>query len=237
MRKIEKRAEPVELTGWRAANQAAPGGGGINFGYDQLRQSPAVVNRLMDSLLAEQGGLCAYTGRRIDRDSSHVEHLVAQSHCERGQDVAYDNMVACWPQPNGPRGQYGAHPKEDWPAPGQEAQFVSPLSTGCEARFQFTQRGEIKTADAAAAETVKRLKLDHHLLTALRRAEIDSVLGATRNLPIKRARSRLRAIEAAEATVNAGGNTILDPYCFALKQALRKYIRSLEMIRQGKAQG
>ncbi|MCC7300982.1 MAG: TIGR02646 family protein [Verrucomicrobia bacterium] len=238
MRRIEKRAEPQELTQWRAANQADPGGGGINYGYALLRQSSAVVNRLVDSLLAEQGGLCAYTGRRIDRDSTHVEHLRPQTpwKAHRGLDVTYSNLVGCWPQPNGPRGQYGAHPKEDWPAPGQEAHFVSPLSNGCEARFIFNQRGEIKTTDAAAAETVRRLKLDHHLLTALRRAEIDSVLGATRNLPLKRARSRLRSIEEAEATVNTGGNAILDPYCFALKQALQKHIRSLEIIGQTKAQ-
>lgn len=237
MRKIEKRAEPVELTQWRAANQADPDGGGINYGYAMLRQAPAVVARLVDSLLAEQGGLCAYTGRRIGRDSAHVEHLLPQTpwKAQRGLDVAYSNMVGCWPQPNGQRGQYGAHPKEDWPAPGQEAQFISPLSNGCEARFIFNQRGEIKPAnpaDQAAAKTIGKLKLDHKLLTALRRREIESVLGTMRSLSLKEARQRFRSIEAAEATLADGADVQLDPYCFALKQALAHHIKAGERIKK-----
>jgi uncharacterized protein (TIGR02646 family) len=237
MRKIEKRAEPGELTQWRSANQADPGGGGINFGYDQLRQSPAVVNRLMDSLLAEQGGLCAYTGRRVECGSSHIEHLLPQTpwKAQRGLDVTYSNMVACWPQPNGPRGQYGAHPKEDWPAPGEEAQFVSPLSNGCEARFQFNQRGEImpsSPADNAAAKTIEKLKLDHKLLTALRRSEIESVLGTMRGLSLKAARQRLKGIEEAEKALNGGADVLLDPFCFALKKALARFIKAGERIQK-----
>jgi uncharacterized protein (TIGR02646 family) len=234
MRKIEKRIEPAELREWRAAHQADPAGGGINFGYNALRQSPAVTTKFLDSLLAEQGGLCAYTGRRIDRESAHVEHLIPQTHCGRGQDVAYDNLVACWPQPNGPHGQYGAHAKGSWPGPAEAALFVSPLSIGCETRFVFNQRGEIRTAsptDPAAARTIAKLNLAHKLLTALRGREIEGVLGTMRGLPLKEARKRSRGIENAEADLNRGANLQLDPYCFALKQALRKHIRALERIK------
>ncbi len=237
MRKIEKRNEPAELTRWRAAHQADPDGGGINYGYDALRQSPPVVARLLESLIAEQGGLCAYTGRRIDRDSTHVEHLRPQTpwKAQRGLDVTYSNMVGCWPQSNGPRGQYGAHPKEDWPAPGEEALFVSPLSSGCEARFVFNQRGEIKPAnpaDQAAATTIGKLKLDHKLLTALRGREIESVLGTMRSLSLKEARQRLRSIQVAEAALTDGADVPLDPYCFALKQALMRFIKAGERIQK-----
>ena len=237
MRKIEKRAEPPELTQWRAAHQVDPGGRGINYGYDALRQSSAVADQLLESLLAEQGGLCAYTGRRIDRASAHVEHLRPQTpwRAHRGLDVTYSNMVACWPKPNGPRGQYGAHPKEDWPTPGEEALFVSPLSDRCETRFVFNQRGEIKSADAtdrAAVATIKRLKLDHKLLTALRGREIESVLGTTRRLALKEARKRLRTIEDSEAALDGGANVLLDPYCFALKQSLRRFIKAGERIQK-----
>ncbi len=237
MRKIEKRQEPAELTQWRAAHQADPSGGGINYGYDALRQSPTVVDSLVDSLLAEQGGLCAYTGRRIHRDSTHVEHLRPQTpwQAHRGLDVAYSNMVGCWPQPNGPRGLYGAHPKEDWPAPGEEAQFVFPLSNGCEDRFHFNQRGEIKPAkpnDQAAVTTISRLKLDHKLLTALRGREIEAVLGTMRSLSLKEARQRLRGIQEAEEALNRGANVALDPYCFALKRALERFIKAGERIRK-----
>ncbi len=227
MRKIEKREEPAELREWRAAHQADPAGGGINYGYDALRQSPDVAGLLLKSLLAEQGGLCAYTGRRIDVGSAHVEHLRPQAHCARGQDVTYNNMVACWPQPNGPCGQYGAHAKGNWPSPAEAATFISPLSNGCEARFVFNQRGEIKLADpadSAADKTIKKLKLDHKLLTALRGREIESVLGTMRSLSLKEARKRLRSIQQAEATLNGGANVPLDPYRFALKQVLERFI-------------
>jgi len=235
MRKIEKRPEPAELSRWRAANQADAAGAGINFGYDALRQASAVTARLLDSLLAEQGGLCAYTGRRIDHGSAHVEHLIPQAHCARGEDVAYHNMVACWPQPNGPHGEFGAHVKGSWPNRQQTALFVSPLSNGCEARFAFNQRGEVKAAtpgDRAAKETIKRLSLDHKLLTALRAREIESVLGAQRNLRLKLARVRLRQIQEAEAALNTGSSVVLDPYCFALKQALARFIKAAERIRR-----
>lgn len=235
MRKIEKRNEPAELTQWRAAHQADPAGDGINFGYDAIRQSPNVVNCLLDSLLAEQGGLCAYTGRRIGRDSAHVEHLIPQAHCGRGQDVAYGNMAACWPQPNGPHGQYGAHAKGGWPSPAGAAMFVSPLSNNCEARFGFNQRGEIKPAnpaDQAAAATIEKLKLDHKLLTALRGREIESVLGTMRSLTLKEARQRLRSIQEAEAVLTGGAEVALDPYCFALQQALAHFIKAGERIRK-----
>jgi uncharacterized protein (TIGR02646 family) len=235
MRKIEKRTEPVELRQWRAANQPDARGGGINYGYDLLRKSPAVVDRLMESLLTEQGGLCAYTGRRIGRTSAHVEHLVAQTHCERGQDVSYDNMVACWPEPNAPRGQDGAHPKADWPAPAEAAQFVSPLNPGCEARFQFNHRGEIKPSDPrdnAAAMTIKKLRLDHKLLAALRRSQIESVLGKRRDLKPKAARQRLKLLQQAEEDLTNGVDVQLDPYSFALKQALSRHLKACERIRK-----
>ena len=235
MRKIEKRNEPQALTQWRAAHQADPAEGGINYGYDELRQSPDVADGLMDSLLDEQGWLCAYTGRRVDKESAHIEHIVAQTHCERGQDVAYSNMVACWPQPNGPHGQYGAHEKGSWPSPAEAALFVSPLTEGCEARFIFNQHGEISAAhpaDAAAVTTIGKLKLDHKLLTALRRSEIDSVLGKTRNLTLKDARRRLNGLQNDEAELNGGGSVQLNPYCFALKQALERFIRAGERIKK-----
>ncbi len=237
MRSIEKRNEPQALTQWRAANQADPDGGGINFGYELLRQSPAVSDRLMDSLLAEQGRLCAYTGRRIDHTSAHIEHILPQTpwKAQRGLDVTYSNMVACWPQPNGPRGHFGAHAKDAWPAPGQEAQLVSPLRNDCEARFQFNQRGEVRPsdpADKAVAVTIEKLKLDHKLLTALRRSEIDSVLGAMRGLSLKAARQRLKGIEEAEKALADGADVPLDPYCFALKQALSHFIRAGESIQR-----
>ncbi|WP_322156062.1 retron system putative HNH endonuclease [Paratractidigestivibacter sp.] len=69
----------------------------------ELRSTPSAVvcwgevrnqRPIREALCREQGGLCAYCMRRIDPDSSHVEHIIPQSACEPGQDVAYDNMLA-----------------------------------------------------------------------------------------------------------------------------------------------
>lgn len=232
MRTIRKRQEPKELTEWRAANQTDPEGTGINFGYDALRQNEAAIGAVMSALLTEQGSICAYTGRRISMDAAHTEHLLPQAHCERGEDVTYDNLVAYWPAPNGPRCPYGAHEKDDWPSRDRLPLFVSPLN--CGERFRFNQRGEITADDGdhAAKMTVIKLKLDHKLLTAMRRSEIDGLLGKTRSLSLNDARTRLKSIEAAEAALDSGSAIALEPFCFALKQALRKHIAALERIKR-----
>lgn len=235
MRTIRKRQEPKELTEWTAANQAEPDVTGINFDYDALRQNDEAINAVLNALLAEQGQLCAYTGRRISPAAAHIEHLLPQALCERGYDVAYHNLIACWPAPNTPRCPYGAHAKDDWPSPEEMPQFVSPLSSGCGGRFHFNQRGEITHAsddDAAAKMTIAKLRLDHKSLTAMRQSDIDGVLGKTRTLSLKDARTRLKSIEDAEAQLDSGAAIALEPFCFALKQALQKYITALERIKK-----
>ncbi len=84
----------------------------------------------------------------------------------------------------------------------------------------------------SVARRPEKLKLDHKLLTALRGREIESVLGTMRALSLKEARTRLRGIQNAEAAVNGGANVHLDPYCFALKQALARFIKAGERIKK-----
>ena len=228
MRKIDKKSEPVEHRTWRSKFQ-----GDINYGYNLMDRDHRKL--VKGKLLEEQGNICAYTGRAITQDSSHIEHLLPQTpwKAKRGTDVKYRNMVACWPVPgHKPEPTYGARYKDDWPKPGQESLFVSPLTAGCESRFKFNYRGEVATLpqDKAAAETVKKIGLDEPLLTDLRKIEIVSLLGKDRSLKLDDARLRLREMEESEAQLKTGANVQLRPYCFALKQALRRHIRTLEMI-------
>jgi hypothetical protein len=112
---------------------------------------------------------------------------------------------------------------------------VSPRSAGCERRFTFSLRGKISAAghDEAAAETIKRLGLDNRRLEALRNEAIDATLnrkgGNPTLLDLASARRRLASLEDAES---AGSK--LEPFSFALKQALRKHIQRLESIRASK---
>jgi uncharacterized protein (TIGR02646 family) len=229
MRTIDKRSEPGDHTEWRAANQ-----GDVNYGYDLM--GAKLRETVKESLLKEQGWICAYTGRAINMDTSHIEHLLPQKSwkAQRGLDVDYNNMVACWPEPgHKPEPEYGARFKANWPMPGEESLFVSPLSPGCEGRFSFNFRGEIKPrqGDTAAAETIKKLGLDKALLKALRHSEIVGVLGKNRSMKLKDAKARLKMLEDAETDLRQGTDVYLNPYCFALKQELKRHIRTLETIR------
>ena len=209
----------------------------INYGYRLIPGE--LLGEIKNALIAEQRGLCAYTGIGINAARSHIEHLLPQKHCHRGQeDVDYRNMVACYPAPNSGHVPFGAHLKADWPSRAEQRLFVSPRSAGCERRFMFNIRGEISVAenDEAARETVKRLGLDSRGLVDLRRAAINATLewyGRKQPLlDLPSARKRLTRLEDAE---NEGGQ--LEPFCFALKQALRKHIKRLESIRESKRQG
>jgi uncharacterized protein (TIGR02646 family) len=220
MRAISPRPEPIAFTNWRAASQ-----NDINYDYDLM---PGELRaEIKDALIADQGGLCAYTGIAIDASRSHIEHLLPQAHCRRGiEDVRYDNMVACYPEPGHGHVPFGAIRKGNWPSPAERPLFVSPRSDGCESRFSFNIRGKISVADddKAAGETVRRLGLDHPRLEALRKEAIDATL---HRLDLPSARKRLTGLLRAE---EAGGR--LEPFCFALKQALRKYIVLLESIKK-----
>jgi uncharacterized protein (TIGR02646 family) len=231
MRQINKGAEPAELTQWKARNRSLP-----NYCYASL----TAVHRLTlrTALVAEQRGLCAYTGRRIDVDTCHVEHLRPQAHCGRGEDVDYRNLVAGVPAPNAPKLQYGAHPKGAWPKVADEHLFISPLSVGCAARFSFRLNGEVEpanTADAAAAETIGRLGLNAQPLVQLRKAAIEATLQIRGRGPasigVAVARRRLYDLERAEQQVGT-----LEPYSFVLVQALERQIQRIEKIRENRGQ-
>ncbi|KAI95728.1 hypothetical protein T281_03840 [Rhodomicrobium udaipurense JA643] len=229
MRQINKGAEPGELTQWKAQNRALP-----NYCYTSLAAAHRLAVRT--ALVTEQRGLCAYTGRRIDVENCHIEHLRPQAHCGIGEDVDYRNLVAGVPAPNTPQLPYGAHKKADWPAVADEHLFVSPLSGGCAARFSFRLNGEVEAADSAdnaAVETIARLGLNDEALVQLRKAAIAATLQIRGRGPasigIADARRRLRDLERAEQQAGA-----LEPYSFVLVQALERQIRRIEKIREAR---
>jgi uncharacterized protein (TIGR02646 family) len=206
-----------------------------------------VLKAVEDGLLAEQGGICAYTGHRIaikpanphiggSRDVNfHIEHLMPQDHNIYGQDTDYQNLVACWPQPNcGFEPAYGAKKKGNWPSPKEIELFLSPLRPDCSARFYFTQLGEIKPAnpsDRAAEVTIEKLGLQHDTLKELRKAAIRGALNPRScQIKLSEAKKLLTKMEQATELLNKGMATTLMPFCFAIEPALRREIRKLEGI-------
>lgn len=231
MRTIQKSRPPDKLVEWIATYRTDP-----EFGYDMMRRFPEVTASVTSSLLAEQGGLCAYTGMPINEERCHIEHMLPQCYSPtgqrepqgaeeescRGRDVDYQNMVACYPRPNHhSQIPYGAHEKGNWPSPAEEDRFVKPTQDDCEARFLFDRRGRISTppGDERAAETCQRLRLDHKALTQLRKDAIEGV----RN-PKKKQFLTKRQLERALARLEAESDR-LSSYCFSTKQGLAQLIR------------
>lgn len=229
MRWIQKNNEPRPLVEWRNRYRKD-----VNFGYSLMRGDHEVVNAINNSLLMEQGNLCAYTGQRIRYGSFHIEHLKAQAHCQNGEDVDYKNIVACFPGPNYPEKlEYGARKKSDWPPPNEWHLFLSPLERSCETRLSFNLRGEIQAndGDETAKQTIQRLGLDHQELTALRREAIRGAIesGPKGKLRLSEAKKRLQLLEQASGDE-------LEPFCFVLIHALKKHIRRLEHIIESQRQ-
>jgi uncharacterized protein (TIGR02646 family) len=241
MRWIKKNNEPRELIQWRVSNA-----NDINFGYDLMRQDKDVTKAVTESLVKEQGWLCAYSGIRIkgyeevevngtkyDRCDCHIDHVKAQTYCGFEETVSYTNMVASYPGPNAKhKTPFGGEQKGNWPnyKIGEQALFVSPLDQSCKNRFLFNLKGEIKhkSGDTAAETTIVKLGLNDDELKKLRKGAIQGTLGLKNNLPIKDARNRLRKLQSQ----NEG---ILEPFCFVLVQALEKHIERLEYIAASKS--
>ncbi len=240
MRTIKKRRAPNALLRWRDPRLAQSRSEGMECTYEEMRKEPAVLKAVEEGLFQEQGGLCAYTGTKLEMEARvggvdfHLEHLIPQTHCGYGQDAAYDNLVACWPRPNCEfEPMYGARKKGDWPSPAERHLFISPLDLSCSARFSFNRRGEISaaTGDKAAETTIEKLGLQDPTLTALRANAIRGVLApSTRQIKLNQARKLLSVMEADAAKLDRGESVRLQPYCFAIQQALVREIRKLEGI-------
>ena len=178
MRQIQKGNECKALSRWRKDNASVP----QNLVYGKGGFPSAEV---LAALLTEQGDLCAYTLKRIGPTSAHIEHLKPRTECRKEdeqrevekstscrEDVAWNNMVACFPAPNAPKPTYGAVFKDGWwPSVGASG-FVSPLGLNCEGRFHFELSGAMKPTDptdAAAEQTIGKIGLNDSRLQELRR--------------------------------------------------------------------
>jgi uncharacterized protein (TIGR02646 family) len=215
MRRIRKTHPPASLRNWITTNRELP-----NFNFDAL--PVAVKADLKKQLISEQGFICAYTGREIQDNGSHIEHLKPQNQCTVGEDVNYRNVVACFPVDGGDVSYgYGAAVKAGW---WDADLFLSPLDEDCARRFSFTWQGKVRAnpkTHLAADTTIRRLGLNKHALVSLRRSAIRGFFGFGKNqqpitIPIAR---QLRTDLAQRRPPEQ-----LRPFCFVFEQLLPKYI-------------
>ena len=118
---------------------------------------------VLDSLLVEQGHLCAYCSRRIDGMTAHVEHYVPQSAGSGGDDpdsVSYVNLLAvCDGFEGNAAGQTCDRARGDAPL------TVNPLRGETLGSIRFAHDGTIRADDDAVCRDLDRtLNLNQRLL-------------------------------------------------------------------------
>lgn len=218
MRKIIKSNQPAALAKWRKKVAGTEW-----FNYDSMKQEFGLREAVVKSLLKEQGGLCAYTGIKVDATTCHIEHVKAQTHCTKGdgEDVDYNNMVACYPKPN-TACLFGAVRKASWPTPTEAGEFISPLQTGCERKFHFNYDGTVKARNSEPArQTIEHLGLNEKQLKDYRRQAIRGTLNKHNGQLLD-----LASAKAALATLEKQ-KTELDPFIFVVVDALKNHISTI----------
>jgi uncharacterized protein (TIGR02646 family) len=185
MRCIVKGIAPASYDAWKAqANKD------WTPSYDTL---PNPQKRdLHEALLAEQGHVCCYCGRRINVMDSHIEHFRPREHYPE-LELEFSNLHAsCLRATTVRQSLHCGHAKG---SAFDEALHISPLSEDCEDRFTYTLDGSTITADsrdAAAPYMIDLLRLNVPFLRT-RRAE--ALIGAFDNAFIADAtNAELRAL-------------------------------------------
>jgi uncharacterized protein (TIGR02646 family) len=236
MKHIEKGNEPIEFTHWKERVND-PENVGWRPSWDKFQNPEKSV--VHHSLMNEQGYICCYCMQRIDRASSHFEHikpreLSTQQNNEK-EKLDYTNILASCGRDDGKPENMQEHcgqlrgRKGNWYNP---ALFVSPLNPECENRFRFYDDGKIRPAiddDEGAKRTIENLGLSHTLLEKNRRVVIEE---AIRDLQI------LSDDEIAQRYyeyTNRGAEGKFKEYCVAVQQSFKRQISS-EILAQGNEQ-
>jgi uncharacterized protein (TIGR02646 family) len=228
MKRIRKTHPPKKLLMWIKIQTDKE----LECNYSVLQGKPEHVV-LKQKLLSEQGYICAYTGIKIDKDSSHIEHLKTQtksiSEDKEYETVDYYNMVACFPK-NGGDDSYGYGAPLNEGKSWKEGEMISPCQEDCERRFSYGWEGKMSPVsenDNTAKATIARLGLDSEGLRKKRHSAIKAFFGFSRNprikeLKLKEAEILLRVIGSKDSSGK------YKEFCFVFEQLLPKYIRDFD---------
>lgn len=174
MKHIIKNSIPPELLDWQSKN------GYYKVGHPKWKSiSSALREIIRESMRNEQGYICCYCERYLQKDDYHIEHIKPKGDKSPYKHLLaeYDNML-CSCQAEGLKGDplHCGMGKAGWYDP---VNYISPLDPECEGRFKYTFNGHIEPADptdAGAVMTIDQLKLYLPKLKALREATIEPFL-------------------------------------------------------------
>lgn len=212
MKYIVKGDEPNELAAFKVSDDP-------NWIPEYAALPGAKKRAVHSALLSEQGQICCYCMRRIDQNSSHIEHWQPRSVPPAELALEYTNMLASCQRelrPGEPR-RCGSL-KDNWYDP---EQMVAPLDRACEERFRFPADGNIRPAvdnDSAADETIRRLGLCLPVAVASRREAIGAIIDDLDDL----SSNDLRTL-AHDILVRDDSGSFAE-YCVAIAYVLRSLI-------------
>jgi uncharacterized protein (TIGR02646 family) len=229
MKIIIKQGEPKELIDYKLRNKQIP----ENLDYRNLGSVERTP--IKEALLTEQGFICAYTLKRISKDTCHIEHIKPEGLCRQHTKEGYDsctdldylNMVACFPKDGMPNhNRYGAQFKDDW-WENDGKDFISPFVINCEDQFSFNSKGEIIGLTNSAKKTIEILKLDHDSLIEDRKRAIQAFIFDDNQKPISKAKA-----QAAVSEITQLRSGRYAQYCLPIKFGLNEYIQKIDKLAQ-----
>ena len=173
MKKITKDISPAWFENWKD-NVRTTNGREPHYKAD-FATSDNRRRRLREALIKEQGGICCYCMKRIDVNSSHIEHFFPKEQF-LDIDLLYDNLLASC---NGEGTtneyeEYCGHKKDNW----WREDMISPTDIEVESVFKYFSNGKISTANGRttsniAQEMINNLGLDSYHLERNRREAIE----------------------------------------------------------------
>lgn len=172
MKYIQKQAEPLLFTRWKAAHPDA------KYSVDLSNVSDAAARAaktaLKNSLLAEQKYICCYCECRISDANSHIEHFKPKDPTQFPHlQLEYSNLFAsCTKQPTGSPDEHCGHKKDNF----YSSDLISPLEPDCSNHFAYKMDGTIEGTDVRGRLTVEKLHLDSALLDRQRKRLIDDFI-------------------------------------------------------------
>jgi uncharacterized protein (TIGR02646 family) len=207
--------------------------------WKQYRTTPGAryqaIPELVESLLREQGYLCAYCMRRIPvadpgtTEDHRVEHLLPRTtHPEHELD--YQNMVVCCP------GYTGGVEHCDRSKRDQEISF-SPLDAHFISTITYSKTGSIGSTEAAWDREINDiLHLNTELLREHRHSVVEALTAKVDRELKRRRRTKLQILhsllEKYDYSDKQGGK--FEPSCGVAIYFLRKMIRKEEARREQK---
>lgn len=181
MIKIQKNREPTVLIQYRQLPDASYEN---MHGAKTRRVSPDgtvedVYHVVLESLMREQGYICAYCMRRIPEKRGHpqatIEHIKPQSKCSEEEKMDYKNMLAVC---SGNRDAKSKDFKTCDARRGNQDLFLNPLKSDTLATIKYRANGKIYSDNTAIdneLNNVLNLNCEARALISLRKSALNAL--------------------------------------------------------------